>query len=305
MDREICYQIKYPSKQLIKKFSTLQIPKIKLNPWFLTGLVDAEGTFTIMIDKNIKRTLGWRVQAEFQIGLHVRDLALLLQIQDFFGGIGSIGKSGNMAFYSVSSVENLTKNIIPHFDKYFLLTQKAADFMLFSQVVELMNSKSHLSIEGLHQLINIKASMNLGLATQRSSKNIKWSEFNNVVPVNRPIINTENIPDPQWVAGFVNGEGTFDVKIYSSKNKIKHSVQLRFRIPQHERDTKLIELLIKYLGSGLIEKHTKFPAVTLVIVKFSQITDKIIPFFESYKLIGQKQSDFLDWCKIEKGKMLS
>nr|YP_010130208.1 LAGLIDADG endonuclease [Clavaria fumosa]QPZ51110.1 LAGLIDADG endonuclease [Clavaria fumosa] len=288
------YQIKIPSKQLntnTKKFSTLHSPP-KLNPWFVTGIADSEGTFTIMIDQNIKRTIDWRVQAKFQIGINVRDLELLLQIQQYFNGIGSIGKSGNMIFYSISSVKDLTNIIIPHFEKYSLLTQKAADFMLFKKIVKLMNNKAHLFIEGLHQIINIKASMNIGVS------NIVKSKFNNIIPIDRPIINTENIPDPHWITGFVNGEGTFDVKIYRSKNKIGHAVQLRFRIPQHERDTKLIELLIKYFGSGVKEEHTKFPAVTLVIVKFSQITEKIIPFFELYPLIGHKKIDFFDWCKI-------
>jgi hypothetical protein len=43
-----------------------------------------------------------------------------------------------------------------------LLTQKAADFILFTRVVELMNTKDHLIFEGLKNIINIKASMNLG-----------------------------------------------------------------------------------------------------------------------------------------------
>ena len=289
------YPIKIPSKQLNNKFSTLKPLNInKLNPWFVTGITDAEGMFTIMVDKNNKRTLGWRVQSKFQIGLHVRDFNLLLQLQEFFKGIGSIGKSENMAYYSVSSVEDLTKVIIPHFLKYFLLTKKKADFMLFKKVVELINSKKHLSIEGLQQIINIKASMNSGLS------DIHKSEFNNINKVIRPIIDTKNIPSPYWITGFVNGEGTFDVKIYSSKNKIGYSVQMRFRVPQHERDTKLIELIMKYFGYGVIEKHSKYPAVCLVIVKFSVITDKIIPFFELYPLTGQKKKDYLDWCKISK-----
>jgi LAGLIDADG endonuclease len=199
-----------------------------------------------------------------------------------------------MAFYSVSSVKDLTNIIIPHFKKYTLLTQKAADFLLFTKIVEIMTKKEHLSIEGLHKIINIKASMNLGL-----SENLK-SEFKNINPIDRPIINIKNINHPNWITGFVNGEGTFDVKIYKSNTKIGFAVQLRFRIPQHERDIKLIELIKKYFGSGSIEKHKKFPAVTLVIVKFSIITEKVIPFFKQYPLIGIKQLDFLDFCKIAK-----
>ena len=108
------YQIKIPSKQL-NYYSTLPLRtnNNSLNPWFVTGLADAEGTFTIVIDKCIKRTLGWRVQAKFQVGLHERDLALLLQVQEFFGGKGSISKTENMIYYSVSSVKDLTNTIIP------------------------------------------------------------------------------------------------------------------------------------------------------------------------------------------------
>ena len=120
------YQIKCPSKQL-KYFSTLHSDN-RLNPWFITGLIDAEGTFTVPIDDNPKRKLDWRVQAKFQIELYKRDLDLLLKVQQYFGGIGSISKSGNMVNYSVSSVKDLTNSIIPYFTKYPLLSQKSADF---------------------------------------------------------------------------------------------------------------------------------------------------------------------------------
>ena len=197
-----------------------------------------------------------------------------------------------MVFYSVSSVKDLTNIVIPFFSNYPLLTQKAADFLLFKAIVNLIINKTHLTVEGLNQIINIKASMNTGLSE------IVKSNFSNIVPVNRPLINTNDIPNPHWITGFVNGEGTFDIKIYKSKTNTGYGVQLRFRVPQHSRDTKLIEVLIKYFGSGVLEKHTQFQAVTLVIVKFSDIKEKIIPFFESYPLIGIKQKDFLDWCKI-------
>lgn len=59
-----------------------------------------------------------------------------------------------------------------------------------------MNNKDHLSIEGLNKIINIKASMNLGL-----SDFLRY-EFNELTPLERPVINTENNPDPNLLAGF-------------------------------------------------------------------------------------------------------
>ena len=43
----------------------------------------------------------------------------------------------------------------------------------------------------------------------------------------------------------------------------------------------------------MLEKHTQFQAVTLVIVKFSDIKEKIIPFFEKYQIKGTKYNDYL------------
>jgi hypothetical protein len=125
------------------------------------------------------------------MGLHKRDLSLLLQLQQFLGGIGSIhvNQTLNKVNYSVDSKKDLT-NLIIHLDRYTLLTQKAADFILFKEVVELMKNKVHLSIEGLKKIINIKASMNLGLS------DFLKSDFIDFTPVERQVINTKNIPDP-------------------------------------------------------------------------------------------------------------
>ena len=68
-------------------------------------------------------------------------------------------------------------------------------------------NKNHLSIEGLNKIINIKASINLGLSE------LLKSEFKNYIPIDRPVINTENITNPNWISGFVTGDGNFDIKV--------------------------------------------------------------------------------------------
>ena len=288
------YQVKIPSKQLnIKNFSSFPC---STRPWFWTGLVDAEGSFTILINKSKSHKLEWRVQTKFQMGLHKRDLSLLLQLQEYLGGVGNIYTKPNlnMVNYVISSNKELT-SLINHLEKYPLLSQKAADFILFHQVIQLINSKHHLSIEGLNKIINLKASMNLGLS------DFLKSEFIDFCPIERPVIKTENIPDGNWISGFVSGEGNFDVRILQQlSNKIGYRVQLRFRISQHERDSLLMESLIKYLGSGRLYKYSGKPAVVLTVFKFSDVINNIIPFFEKYPILGVKQLDYLDWCKVAK-----
>jgi hypothetical protein len=82
--------------------------------------------------------------------LHVHDLSLLKQLQDFFDcGSISFYKTRNMVSFNIYVLQDLTTNIIFRFDKYLLLTQKAADFILFKKAVQLMNNLAHLTAEGL------------------------------------------------------------------------------------------------------------------------------------------------------------
>jgi hypothetical protein len=81
-------------------------------------------------------------------------------------------------------------------------------------------------------------------------------EFSKIKPVERQIIKTTNIPNPNWIAGFTCGEGCFSVNISKGQTKIGHSVSLRFSIAQHKRDLKLMEKIINYLGCGLINTNS-------------------------------------------------
>lgn len=285
--------IKIPSKQFdLKKFSTFNVSTI--NPGVWSGLIDGEGSFSIIITKNSNRKLGWRAELKFQMGLHIKDLDLLIKLQQYLGGIGSIHLIQNrkMVNYLIDSIKDLNKLII-HLDKYPLITQKAADFLLFKQAVKLVNNKTHLTVEGLNGLVNIKASMNLGLSDKLKT------EFAGYKPVKRPEINCDNlILDPNWISGFVSAEGNFDVRMPSTNSKLGYRVQLRFRISQHSRDIRLVEQIVKYFGSGKIYKYGGKSAVSFTIVDFSDITNIIIPFFNKYPIIGVKLYDYLDWCKI-------
>jgi LAGLIDADG endonuclease len=99
----------------------------------------------------------------FSIHLHGRDVALLHLIKSYFG-VGTIrtNKRTGSCLYSVRSLTDLTNVIIPHFDKYPLLTQKRADFILFKSIVQLTNNDEHLT-EGIGKIVSIKASMNKGI----------------------------------------------------------------------------------------------------------------------------------------------
>jgi hypothetical protein len=113
------YQVKILSKELnIKQFSTFHTDS-KLNLWFISGLIDGEGCFTVQISKNNTINSKFKVEAIFRIELHSRDLFLLLQLQQFFGGCGSISKykTRNLVKYSVSSIKDFNLQYYTSFYK--------------------------------------------------------------------------------------------------------------------------------------------------------------------------------------------
>jgi hypothetical protein len=80
-------------------------------------------------------------------------------------------KKGNpSAIYSVQSISALKNVIIPHFNKYYLLTQKREDFRLFSLVVDMLYDNNHKNEEGLKKILSYKASMGKGLSKTLLSK---------------------------------------------------------------------------------------------------------------------------------------
>jgi hypothetical protein len=92
----------------------------------------------------------------------------------------------------------------------------------------------------------------------------------------------------------VSGEGNFDVHIAKGTTKIGYRVQLRFRITQHKRNIILMESIILLLGSGNIYKYPKQSAINITIMNSSDISNKIIPFFNEYPIMGVKLYDYLD-----------
>lgn len=107
-------------------------------------------------NKNNKYSTGWQIYPIYSISLHNKDQALLNMIKNYFGGVGFISKHGEKSvYYRVSSIKDLTSVIIPHFDKYPLLTQKCADYILFIEAVEIIVCKEHLMPSGFDRVLAI------------------------------------------------------------------------------------------------------------------------------------------------------
>ena len=277
-----------------------------ISPLFITGYSDAEGCFNVGFQRNPNGK--FYVRPLFQIQVHSKDSLLLMQIKNYLGGIGNIHIKGNKSIFAIRSLDDILK-IISHFDNYPLITQKRADFLLFKEIVYKLVDGEHLSAKGLQEIVNIRASINLGLSD--SLKAI----FPNTVPVPRPLIENISIPGSEWMAGFVSGEGCFLVNLAKYGEGKLDRVSLSFKVSQHLRDESLLRSFITFFGCGIFNYHalsaqaygpvprpkggkSKLGAGVFIVRNFSDIWDKIIPLFKNHEIRGIKREDFEDWIKV-------
>jgi hypothetical protein len=288
-----------------------------MNPWFITGFTDGEGCFGLYIYSNTASKIGWYVFLDFKFTIHLRDKEILDQIKNYFG-VGVISKHGeHLINYSVRSIKDI-QLVINHFDKFPLKTKKLNDYNFFKLAADIIKNKEHLTKEGIDKLLAIKSFMNKGLS---SDLKLSFPYINNIDPIKiewntsaaspdssnckKQILQMQpnKIYDPNWVAGFATGEGSFQVDIKKSQtSKQGYQVVLRFSIGQHRRDEQLLIALIEYLDCGRVQKklnkkyNTEF--FEFRVEKFKDIDQKIIPFFVKYSIEGQKLLDFQDFCKV-------
>lgn len=89
-----------------------------------------------------------------------------------------------------------------------------------------------------------------------------------------------------------DGEGCFGVKLFKAKGyALGWRIQPFFQIKLNARDLDLLyRIQVFFGGAGTIsfEKNS----AKLIIRKFSDLVDRVIPHFEAYPLFTKKYADF-------------
>jgi LAGLIDADG endonuclease len=105
-----------------------------------------------------------------------------------------------------------------------------------------------------------------------------------------------------YLAGFVDGEGTFHVAVCRSEST-RAGFQLvpEFHVSQNPERRQVLDLLEQRLGCGRIrENHRGSRDTTLVFVvrRRLDLLQQVIPFFEANPLLSSKQQEFVTFAAI-------
>ena len=149
--------------------NTIPVPRslvdnMKLpHPQWLAGFASGEGCFAVSIRKSSAYKAGVQVLLRFSLTQHSKDEQLLKNFVDYLG-CGKVYTRGNAdkVEFIAYKLSDLVGKVLPFFREYRILGIKSQDFSDWCKICELVESKKHLTTEGLLLISELKAGMNKG-----------------------------------------------------------------------------------------------------------------------------------------------
>ena len=128
---------------------------------YISGYVDGEGCFTVSISPRAKLLAGWEVRPSLSVSQN-GDRAEVLHVLTRHFGCGSIrpDRSDKTLKWVTRRLQDLLGRVIPHFERYPLLSGKRVDFERFSAVCRLMAAGAHRDRLGLLEIVELASGMN-------------------------------------------------------------------------------------------------------------------------------------------------
>ena len=110
---------------------------------------------------------------------------------------------------------------------------------------------------------------------------------------------------PDWICGFVEGEGTFCISITNAPLTQKKQVRLIFKVAQSCKNIQVLYALKTFFGVGLVKSQRETARDINIsgvweysVSRFEHLNTKIIPFFEKHTLHSSKKFDFYRFRKV-------
>jgi len=213
-----------------------QLGRLVLEPYYVAGLTDAEGCFSIYFyeDRGVLK-----LKCEFTLGLEAIDKPIIVGLLDFFG-VGFVRqRDEDFWIYRVQADWELYFVILPFFEQYPLLNAKRKDFLFFKEMVlvkyegrRIMQSNIHRS--RLKVLIANFVYTYFQFTEQRGEREYSLQDiqkhvnyFDNTLPLDYwnvlatcsliTLLTPFASPDPWYVTGFCEGDGGCSVSITPQK----------------------------------------------------------------------------------------
>jgi LAGLIDADG DNA endonuclease family protein len=129
--------------------------------YYLAGFTDGEGSFNVSFRPRTDYPIPWKVSVSFNVSQ--KDRVILALFKTHLGCGTLRGRPDGVWYFEVTNLNSIVENVIPFFERFsFLSAKKKRDFAKFKQIVDLMKSGSHLTVDGIRQILEIREDMNDG-----------------------------------------------------------------------------------------------------------------------------------------------
>ncbi len=97
----------------------------------------------------------------------------------------------------------------------------------------------------------------------------------------------------EYISGYVDGEGCFSVS-FSKREKflVGWETKPSFSVSQNEDRAQILFLMQKVFKCGFIRRDYSDKTLKFEVRSLEDLVSKVIPHFEMYPLLSQKQKDF-------------
>jgi len=248
--------------------------------WHITGFVDGDGSFPVVLSPDPTKKYGWLIQPRFEIELRKQpDSKTMLKIVCIAIGMKPKILEGENSFKLIVTNRRLLREKVLTFFAEYPPVLKQDKLELMSYVVNELDEKKHLEQEGFKEVIRRIYSLPVDGETRR-----KWSFSDLIQGENtpetqkkRPLVFPEgSAAQKHYVAGFIDAEGTLGYAI----NKETQSITPYLTVTH--RDVEMLSKAQQIISCGRISTGR------LQVYGIKDVVQKVIPFLDSQKLIARR-----------------
>lgn len=129
--------------------------------YYFAGFTDGEGSFNVSFRPRADYPIPWKVSVSFNVSQ--KDRVILALFKTHLGCGTLRGRPDGVWYFEVTNINAIVENVIPFFERFpFLSAKKKRDFAKFRQIVALMKTGAHLTVNGIKQILEIREDMNDG-----------------------------------------------------------------------------------------------------------------------------------------------
>lgn len=136
---------------------------IKVSNDYLAGFVEGEGMFYVGVVRSPETKTGWQVIYFFKVSQNPIGLKILEELKSrlncgYIKENSQTDPTDKSLAYIVRDLPNLRDKVVPFFEGKLIIKRDA--FEAFKRVLEIVNTKNHLTLNGIKEILDIAYSMN-------------------------------------------------------------------------------------------------------------------------------------------------